>query len=82
MKEFFMLFAHIMPEDKLLKEMEEALHNYKSSQSENHKMRLTMWCHLFLSKHVIKDEKGGLESVLKEMDKMKQGYDLLNTKNQ
>lgn len=41
-----------------------------------------MWCHLFLSKHIIKDEKGGLQSVLKEMERMKQGYDLLNTKDQ
>lgn len=82
MKEIFLMFASIMPEDKLLKEMEEALHNYRSTQSEDHKIRLNLWCHLFVSKHIIKDEKGGLESVLKEMNKMKQGYDLLNTKNQ
>lgn len=82
MKELFLIFSQLMPEDRLLKEMENALNNYRSTQTEDNKLKLTMWCHLFLSKHIIKDEKGGLQSVLKEMERMKQGYDLLNTKDQ
>jgi len=82
MKELFLMLAHIMPEDRLIKELEDALQHYKSKQTEDHKMKLGLWCNLLISKWVIKDEKGGLESVMKEMDKMKQGYDLLNTKNQ
>lgn len=82
MKELFLIFSQLMPEDRLLKEMENALNNYRSTQTEDNKLKLTMWCHLFLSKHIIKDDKGGLQSVLKEMERMKQGYDLLNTKDQ
>lgn len=72
MHDLILLFASVIPEDKIIEDLQEALTAHKLAPSDDTKNKLSMWCTLFLSKGIT-DKKDVLECVkeIRELEQIK-----------
>jgi hypothetical protein len=76
-----LMLASVMPFDTMIKLLEEEIAEHKLNPSEESQKRISMSCMLIASKSAI-DSTGGLEKTMKDMERMRDGYDLLSPKAQ
>ena len=67
MKELMLIMATIMPEEKLIDDMEEALTEYKLTNSNESRMTLATVCQMFILRSVTKGNPDKLQEMLKDM---------------
>jgi hypothetical protein len=79
MQELFMMFAKIMPEEDLIKLLEEAICEYKADPSKDNKGKMAMYCALVAAQVGTADKE--LPEVLKELGQRKQLLDAFEHRN-
>lgn len=79
MEQLFIMAAKVMPEEMMIKELSEALENYKSLHDEASKRKLTMYL-MLLSTKFMSEGKDMLET-MQDHDKFKRMVELFEDKN-
>lgn len=80
MKELALMLASVMSRDQLVEELEKSLDKWRSDKSDQNFDMLAMACVLVGSKKMT-DQKDVID-IIKDMDLMTQGAELLKPKNQ
>lgn len=77
MQSLLIAFAKMVPEDKLLDDLEQSLREYRTTRSEDSKSKLALYS-MFITTRLATEGKDLLE-VLREFDEKKRGMDLFAT---
>lgn len=75
------MLASVMPFETMLELLEKEIADYKENPCEDNEKKVSMTCMLLASKSAIASS-GGLEKVIEETERMRDGYELLTPKNQ
>lgn len=78
MKELMLIVAHMMPEEEMLNQIEEALTEHKLYSSEETAMALATHCQMFVLKRMINGSDDKLKEILADMKKSEQRESLFN----
>lgn len=80
MKNLMLLLASVMPTESIIEIIEKDLAAYKADPTPENIKKLTCTAMLLASKEVVAASDGGVEKVIKDMDRMHDGYELLTPK--
>ena len=80
MKNEALIIASIMPEEVILDMLSEALTEHKITKTDESKGKLMGACVMLMAKEAITKEPGGVFGVMKEMDTLERGKNLLTPK--
>jgi hypothetical protein len=81
MKELFMLVATITPEDVIIKELEQALSDYKVLNDKDSKNAVLMNCQMLILNHMTQGSPDKMTEMLQKMDQTEQRDKLFDINN-
>lgn len=67
MKELMLIMATVMPEEKLIDDLQEAITEYKLTNSNDSRKSLAAFCQMFVLRSITKGDPEKLNEVLKDM---------------
>ena len=69
MKELMLMAATMMPEEKILEDLQESIVEYQVEKSEESKHKLNMYLHLAIMRFMTDGKPGKLQKIMEEMKK-------------
>ena len=67
MKELMLIMATVMPEEKLIDDLQEAITEYKLTNSNDSRRSLATFCQMFVLRSLTKGDPEKMNEVLKDM---------------